>query len=450
MTVPSDPRKSGPYAGDGVLLSFSFDFKVFAAADIAVDFYEDATGLESRLVIDTDYTVSLNPDQDTTPGGTITLVGDFIATPPLADDALAISGKLDFSQPLDITNEGGFLPSTLENQLDRIVMQIQQVDERVGRAVLQPITDTSGSPEALVLQIQAQAAAVATIYDNFDDRYLGAKASAPTLDNDGNALIAGALYFDTTLGQLLVYNLTLTAWQAAAGNRILRETQTAVDQGGGVHTVFTLASISYVPGTNTLRVYADGVRLYSGITETNGTTVTFSPGITAGKAMLFETSEAQAGAVNSVDVGTVPTGVLTDDNLQDVLSFIGGRIGAATTTAPGTVELATDAEAVGTGGDRALVPSNFVRSLTANGYQKLPGGLIVQWGSTTASTPVVYPVAFTAVLHLHLALNNFNSAAAAAGHYQATSAESATGFTPAAAASGLGGGAKLVWIALGY
>ena len=44
----------------------------------------------------------------------------------------------------------------------------------------------------------ASAASAATIYDNFDDRYLGAKAAAPTLDNDGNALLVGAIYFLTT------------------------------------------------------------------------------------------------------------------------------------------------------------------------------------------------------------------------------------------------------------
>lgn len=35
-------------------------------------------------------------------------------------------------------------------------------------------------------------------YDSFDDRYLGPKASDPTVDNDGDALINGALYFNTT------------------------------------------------------------------------------------------------------------------------------------------------------------------------------------------------------------------------------------------------------------
>ena len=52
-----------------------------------------------------------------------------------------------------------------------------------------------------------------TAYDNFDDRYLGAKASDPTLDNDGDALVTGALYFNTTSNAMQVY--TGSAWTAA-------------------------------------------------------------------------------------------------------------------------------------------------------------------------------------------------------------------------------------------
>ena len=55
------------------------------------------------------------------------------------------------------------------------------------------------------------AANAATSYDNFDDRYLGQKASDPTLDNDGNALLTGALFFLTTTNQMRVYNGS--AWQ---------------------------------------------------------------------------------------------------------------------------------------------------------------------------------------------------------------------------------------------
>jgi hypothetical protein len=60
------------------------------------------------------------------------------------------------------------------------------------------------------------ASSAATSYDNFDDRYLGAKASDPTLDNNGNPLITGALYFNTTIPAMKVY--TGSAWQIVAAD----------------------------------------------------------------------------------------------------------------------------------------------------------------------------------------------------------------------------------------
>ena len=50
-------------------------------------------------------------------------------------------------------------------------------------------------------------------YDSFDDRYLGPKASDPSTDNDGDALIDGALYFNTT-GNVLKY------WDGSAWNNV--------------------------------------------------------------------------------------------------------------------------------------------------------------------------------------------------------------------------------------
>lgn len=44
----------------------------------------------------------------------------------------------------------------------------------------------------------------AASYDSFDDRYLGSKSSAPTLDNDGAALLTGALYWDSVLSAMFV------------------------------------------------------------------------------------------------------------------------------------------------------------------------------------------------------------------------------------------------------
>jgi len=54
----------------------------------------------------------------------------------------------------------------------------------------------------------------AASYDAFDDRYLGAKSSAPTVDNDGDALLTGALYWNTINDQLYVW--TGSAWDEAA------------------------------------------------------------------------------------------------------------------------------------------------------------------------------------------------------------------------------------------
>jgi len=64
-------------------------------------------------------------------------------------------------------------------------------------------------------QTAAEAARDQTLasFDSFDDRYLGTKASDPSVDNDGNALVAGALYFNSVDGIIKVY--TGSAWVAA-------------------------------------------------------------------------------------------------------------------------------------------------------------------------------------------------------------------------------------------
>lgn len=69
-----------------------------------------------------------------------------------------------------------------------------------------------------ILQADDNAALVTSLYDQFDDRYLGDKAAEPVVDNDGDTLLVGALYFDTTLNRMRVWDgilwsdaLTLTA-----------------------------------------------------------------------------------------------------------------------------------------------------------------------------------------------------------------------------------------------
>jgi len=76
-------------------------------------------------------------------------------------------------------------------------------------------TASTAATNASNAQTAAEAARDATLaaYDSFDDRYLGAKTSNPTLDNDGNALVAGALYFNTVVPEMRLY--TGSAWVAA-------------------------------------------------------------------------------------------------------------------------------------------------------------------------------------------------------------------------------------------
>ena len=70
------------------------------------------------------------------------------------------------------------------------------------------------SAESAKTAAEAAQAAAELAADNFDDTYLGAKASDPTLNNDGDALAAGDLYFNTTSNDLKVYSGA--AWIAIA------------------------------------------------------------------------------------------------------------------------------------------------------------------------------------------------------------------------------------------
>ncbi len=50
------------------------------------------------------------------------------------------------------------------------------------------------------------ASSAATTYDDFDDRYLGSKSSPPTVDNDGNTLLVGAIYWNSTDNKMYVWS----------------------------------------------------------------------------------------------------------------------------------------------------------------------------------------------------------------------------------------------------
>jgi hypothetical protein len=120
------------------------------------------------------------------------------------------------------------------------------------------------------------ATAAAASFDSFDDRYLGAKSSEPSVDNDGDALITGALYFNSTTGLMRVYNGT--AW-VDAGSSVNGTAERFVYTATSGQTTFAATyDVGFVD------VYLNGVKLVLGTdyTATNGTTVVLATGATVG------------------------------------------------------------------------------------------------------------------------------------------------------------------------
>lgn len=135
MTVASTLRRAGPYTGNGATREFAFTFKVFEAKDLSV--YRSTDTAEELLVLDTDYSVELEADQDNSPGGKVILKA------PLEDGRrLAIISTVSYDQLAVFTNKGGFYPKTLNLVNDKTVILIQQLLEQVSRALITDPTDT--------------------------------------------------------------------------------------------------------------------------------------------------------------------------------------------------------------------------------------------------------------------------------------------------------------------
>ena len=92
------------------------------------------------------------------------------------------------------------------------------------------------------------ASSAAASYDSFDDRYLGAKSSAPSVDNDGNALITGALYFNSTTPGMYVWTGSTWTVMATSGDIESVTAGTGLSGGGtaGAVTVSLDTSSVYV------------------------------------------------------------------------------------------------------------------------------------------------------------------------------------------------------------
>jgi len=142
-----------------------------------------------------------------------------------------------------------------------------------------------------VVTTNADVVTTTALVDNFDDRYLGAKASDPALDNDGDALVDGALYFNTTIDVMKVYDLGTTTW--------LQMTPTSGEQ-TNIDTVSGIAA-----NVTTVAGIAANVTTVAGISAN----VTTAAGISANITTV---------AGISTDVTTAATNVVDITNFADV------------------------------------------------------------------------------------------------------------------------------------
>lgn len=325
MTIPSTPRKAGPLLGNGVQTSWPFTFKVFADADILVT-VADNLGIESELTLTSDYTVTLNPNQETSPGGTVTYL--------LPEDyTLVITGDIDYDQPLDLPSGGAFSPTALENELDRLTMQIQQLREAVNRAVQAPITSNASgylpTPQSNAL--------------------IGWNESETAMQNFPLSEIATAIAFatyryDTFTGDGTTTSFVLSADPVTLGNiDVSVDGQTYVP--GVDHTlvgqnlVFTVAPAD---GVEILARYGQGMA--SGVSG-DALDISYQP---AGVGAVLTNVEAKLKEfVSAKDFGAVADGV-TDDATElnnalasgaSVVRLAGSYLIGATVTVPSGVDV---------------------------------------------------------------------------------------------------------------
>lgn len=192
-------------------------------------------------------------------------------------------------------------------------------------------TTQASSASTSATAAAASAAAAAASADNFDDTYLGAKSSDPTVDNDGDPLNAGDLYFNTTSDVLKVYNGT--AWQVVAAGSTLAAVvdDTSPQLGGNLdmngNDIVTTSNgtIDLAPnGTGTVVVRGNtnpGTIVFNCESNTHGQTVVAQPHSAAVTNTLTLPADGNAELVSTVATQTLTNKTLNGANSTGNLDF---------------------------------------------------------------------------------------------------------------------------------
>lgn len=202
-----------------------------------------------------------------------------LPTPPSRADSPA-----DFSAKADALL--GALP-TFVTQTNTVASEVNTAKNNAATSEANAAT-SAGTATSAASTATTAATNAAAAYDAFDDRYLGSFAVNPTLDNDGNALLVGAMYWNTAATELRIW--TGSAW---VGSSVPGGTVPVSSGGTGSTTADAARAALKAVGQ-------DGTEaLISGVAGTNTITGSLTPALTAyvaGQTFRFVSAGANTGA----------------------------------------------------------------------------------------------------------------------------------------------------------
>ena len=223
----------------------------------------------------------------------------------------------------------------------------------------------------------SSAAAAAASFDSFDDRYLGSKSSEPSVDNDGNSLVEGALYFNSSSNSMQVFDGSdfIAASSAGTASLILYEYTASNNQTTFSGNDTNSATLSYT--VLNIQVVVNGAILDpSDYTATSGTSVVLAAGAALNDVVNIYAfkSFSVSDTVSASSGGTFAANVTVNGNIV-VSGTVDGRDVASDGTKLNGIEAAadvTDATNVAAAGalmDSELTNLTAVKAISATPKQ---------------------------------------------------------------------------------
>ena len=286
----------------------------------------------------------------------------------IATTADVVSTNADVVQTgLDAAATAADLVNTSQDAVDTAADVVQTGLDAAATAadVIQTAADvtTTGTnaSTASAAQVAAEAARDATLasFDSFDDRYLGAKTSDPALDNDGDALVAGTLYFNSNDGVMKIYTGSIWVASYVSGADFLAKANNLSDI---ANATTARANLGLIIGTNVQAFDAVLDATTASFTATLKTKLdAIAPGATANDTdanlknranhtgTQLMSSVSDAGSAATLDVGTAANEIVQLDGSAKLPAVDGSQLTNLPSAAPEYL-IIEDQKTSGTGG----------------------------------------------------------------------------------------------------